>query len=82
MTRFKVLEDVVFIPLKTNVHLILEIKQRLCIVIRSQFYFISNLSSNIQLDPLVEIEGGDTPLPFRDSRVFGTGSIQAKSQFR
>ena len=46
VARLDVLQDVVFFPLKTDVHLIFEIKRGLGIVVGSQVDFVSNAAIN------------------------------------
>ena len=52
---FNVLQDVIFLALEPDVHLILEIEQCLSVELGTKLNLVSNFAPKIQLDALVEV---------------------------
>ena len=64
-----VLQDVVLFSLEANVHLVLKIEQRLCVVLGAEFNLVANLAVEVQLDALVKIHAPSVPLALGNARV-------------
>ena len=66
--------------MESDVHLIFKIEQRLGVVVGPQIDFVANLSTNVQLNALIEIKRGDAALAFRDARIFGIGNVDSEGE--
>ena len=82
MPRFKVFQNVVLLALEPDVHLVLKVEQRLRVVVGSEFDFVADFSTDVELNTLVKIKRGDAALAFGDSGVLGVGDVDAKGEFR
>ena len=82
VARLDVLQDVVLLALEPDVHLVLEVERGLGVVVRSEVDLLSDAAIDGQLDPLVEVEGGDGPVPFGQTRIFRLAVAQAEVELR
>ena len=81
VARLDVFQNVVLLPLETDVHLVLKIKQRLRVELGAQLNFVADASADVQLDALVEVHGTRPALTLRNPRVLGVVPGVAKRNF-
>ena len=69
------LDDLVLVPGVVQLHLVLEVEGGLGVVVGVDLELLPDVAHQVQLDPLVEVEGGDPPLVHRDPRVVGARGV-------
>ena len=81
VARLNVLQDVVFLTLETDVHLVFKVKCGFRVVVGSKVDFVANAAVDGQLYALVKVERRDRTVPLCKARVFRSAVTHTKVQF-
>ena len=81
VARLDVFQDVILFSLEADVHLVLEVKRGLRIVVGSEVDLVANVAIDGQLNALVKIKSGDGPVALRQTGVLGPAVTDTEIQF-